>query len=175
MPRKHRNTKGQKPRVNKTSRKETTIEQRVAMVAKSDFLAVKEVSENMDIPHDTVKRVIAKARNHARENRLPLTDRSNYEDKPHTGQPKKLTTEQEDWICNWITKEDTDHRDLLPEQIISKLNLDISESTLQQLMYDRGYSRKRCGWKNNLSSPVKRHRVSWASKWGPVVKSPNGK
>ena len=122
-----------------------------------------------------MKKQVLKAQKCATENRVPLTDRSNYENRPRSGPPKKLTTEQEDWICGWITKEHTDHRDLLPEQVISKLNLDISESTLRQLMYDRGYARKRCGWKNDLPSPVKRHHVYWATKLGPVLKSLNSK
>ena len=50
-------------------------------------------------------------------------------------------------------------------EVIVKLELDISESLLFQVMFDRGYSRKKHGWKPILSTPVKNYRKEFASEY----------
>ena len=75
---------------------------------------------------------------------MPLGDISNYQDSARSGQPRKLTDQQCDEICDWIT-ECKEHCDMQAWEVIVKLRLNISDSTLFQLMYDQRYSFKRFG------------------------------
>ena len=106
------------------------------------------------------RRAVAKSK----ENRLPLADISNYQSAPRPGQPRKLTIEHGDEICEWVTSCKA-HRDMQAWEVIAKLGLDISDSLLFQTMYDRGYSRKKHGWKPLLSTLVKKHRKKFALKY----------
>lgn len=163
MPTKLRASKARTPRVAKTRRKELSVTERATITSLVQEAGWKQerVAELMKVGTGTVGKTVRRAVAKSKENRLPLADISNYQSAPRSGQPRKLTIEHGDEICEWVTSCKA-HRDMQAWEVIAKLGLDISDSLLFQTMYDRGYSRKKHGWKPLLSTPVKKHRKKFA-------------
>ena len=146
MPTKHRASKGRTLRVAKTTRKETTLSERAqaAILVETGYSEKEAAKAVGTIKPGAVGKIHRRAAAHAKEHRLPLSDISNFQDAPQPGQPRKLSDKQCDEICEWIIM-GKEHRDMQAWEVIAKLRLDISDSLLFQLMYDRDYSRKKHG------------------------------
>ena len=137
MPRKQRASKGLTPRVTKSQRKELLVSERarITSLVEDAGWSKTQVAKHLDLNPGTVGKTARCAVANAKENWKPLSDISNYQDAGRSGQPCKLTDQQCDEICEWITS-CKEHCDMQAWEIIAKLQLNISDSLLFQLMYD---------------------------------------
>lgn len=163
MPRIQRDTKGRQPRANKTSRKETTVPERIyiATLCEKSGKSTREVAKETGIPQSTVTRIAKAARDGAFKQHLPLQSIENFASKHRSGRPQLLSESEKDKIAEKVV-ENRDSRELQANAILKELNLQISPSTLQQLLYDRGYARRDSPQKPALSEKQKETRLEFA-------------
>ena len=103
----------------------------------------REVENELGIPKSSVVRIAAQARQRAAENNRPLQDIANYEEAPGKGRKEVFSSSQADALA----KDVVSCRDCgmkTAEQHIVDLELPISVSTFQIVMYERFFSMTRC-------------------------------
>ena len=163
MPRIQRNTKGCKPRVNKTARKETSISERVyvTVLCEREGKSTHEVLKETGLPQSTVQRIVKHARENALQQYLPLQDLSNYASTHRSGRPQALSSHEKDKIVEKVI-ENGDTRDSQVEDLLKSMNLQISPELFDQVLYDRGYAWRKHSWKPALSQKQKDFRLEWA-------------
>lgn len=151
MPIKSRKSKGQARtqarRVSKSGRKSYTSVKRMLLtfLYECEGQTKKKVAKKIDVTSAAVQRIAFKAKFRVNELRIPLLDIINFQDhNENVDRLKKLTKEKEDEICDYVISSQ-DKRDKEASQHIADMKLDISESVFKQLMYDRGYSRRKHG------------------------------
>ncbi len=171
MLRKRKNTKGQAKtearRVSKSGRKRTIPAKRMlaTYLYEHEGLSVREVAKKTDIRPTTVQDITTKAKSRAENLRIPLLDITNFQDQnANTGRNKKLTKQEEDELCDYVISS-RENRDKEAVQHIAELKLNISDSLFKQIMYDRGYCRRKHGWKTLLDTPTRSKRYRWAQKY----------
>lgn len=163
MPRKPQKFRVSKPSIHKTDRREHGLEKRVVGTCLVEIAhnSVTSAAKEVGIPASTLSKIRKKAVTHAKENDLPLTDPSNYEDNPRSGRSVVLSTSKADQLSSYVVSTQ-ENRDKLAEQHIRELDLNIPTSTFKQIMYDRGYGRRLHGWKTNLEPSHKKKRLEYA-------------
>ncbi len=102
-----------------------------------------EVENELDIPKSTVKRIAAQARQRAKENHRPLEDISNYQEAPGRGRKEVFSSSQADALAKYVVS-CRDCRIKTAQEHIVDLELPISVSAFQNLMYERFFSMTRC-------------------------------
>ena len=166
MPRKPRHTKGQQPRVNKTSRTEYSNVQKAQATAliEVDGNSCRKAARIADMDQGQLSKIRARAVSRAQENDWELTDTRCYENKPRSGRPKVLTKAQGDEICEWVTAT-KDRRGMLARQIKEEiglwLDIQVSEDVIKKLMYERGYVHSKNQWKTHLEDHHKATRLAY--------------
>lgn len=155
-----------KPVQHKTGRREYSLTQRAIGTAliEIDGNSVRQAAQKTGIPHNTLSRIRKRAVQHADENDLPLDDPSNYEDAPRAGRTPVLTVEEGDNVCSYVTAS-RENREKSATELINEMGLKISESTLKQVMYDRGYARNAHGWKTRLEPSHRAARKTFGIKY----------
>ena len=151
MPVKHRKTKGRAKTeargVSKSGKNRIGSPERMLATAlyMTEGYTKQQTAERTGIKPYTVQRIAARARDRADNLRIPLLDRTNFQDRnENTGASKKLTKEEEDELCDYVISS-RENRDKEAIQHIADLGLNISDSTFKQIMYDRGYCRRKHG------------------------------
>ena len=91
-----------KPTVHKTDRKKCDLGKHVAATCsiKITHNSVTSAAKQVGIPLSTLSRIRKNAVEHAKENNLPLTDLSNYKDKPRSGKSPALSVDEGDQLCS---------------------------------------------------------------------------
>lgn len=160
IPRKPQKFRVSKPTVHGTDRREHDLGKRIAATCLVEIAhnSVTSAAKQVGIPKNTLSCIRRKAVEHAKENDLPITDPSNYEDSFRSGRPAALSLDEGDQLCSHVVST-RESRDKTAEQHIHELGLNISVSTFTQIMYDRGYGRRLHGWKTKLDAPHKSKRL----------------
>ena len=155
-------TKGRHPYPNKTERREySNVEKTRACTLLGEGYSYHDVAVRTGIPHSSLQQLHRKAVHNFISFQILMTDSEVYKTTPGRGAPKKLTTEEEDAICDYIVGA-ADSRKMTTPVIIKDLDLDISESLLNQIMYDWGYHRGSSGWKTELTEEQKAKWLQFA-------------
>ena len=175
MPRKIRRTKGRAKteefyRINKKTGNErnhyTDLGRKI--VATERYLhqgeSARKVAADMDIPRSTVERVANRARKLSIQHRRPLADISNYQVQLGRGRPTIFSQSQGDALAAYVTSSRI-HRMKTAQQHIIDLKLQISVELFQNLMYERGLARRRCGWKTILNDTQRQARYQFALRY----------
>jgi hypothetical protein len=119
----------------------------------------------------TIQKVLSTVVKRAKEQNIPITSPSLYEDLPHSGRPELLTPRQKRAIIKIVTK-DRAHREKEPFQAIADGDFkdivpQMSITTFENVMYEAGYSRKKPGWKPPLTAKEEQERYQWALAHNP--------
>lgn len=132
-----------------------------------DGNSVRKAARIVKISYNRLSEIRNKAVEAAKENDRPLDADENYENDPeHHRGPRHFYTQQEgDKICERIVSS-PENRRKTSAQLRNDLELSCSISCLNQLMYNRGYSRKLSGWKPRLSKQQRDARRRFAKKYG---------
>ena len=102
-----------------------------------------EVENELDIPESSVRRIAAQARQRAEENRRPLEHISNYQEASGRGRKEVFSSSQADALAKYVVS-CRDCRMKTAQEHIVDLELPISVSTFQNIMYERFFSMTRC-------------------------------
>ena len=102
-----------------------------------------EVENELDIPKSSVKRIAAQARQRAEENRRPLEHISNYQEASGRGRKEVFSASQADALAKYVVSCRNCRMKTAQEHIVD-LELSISVSTFQNIMYERFFGMTRC-------------------------------
>ena len=146
---KHRKIKGrikiEARKVSKSSRKRIDFPER--MLATALYLieeyTKQQTAERTELKPFIVQRIAARARNRADDLRISLLDRINFQNRNENIKAfKKLIKEKKDELCDYVISS-RENRDKETIQHIIDLELNISDSTFKQIMYDKDYCRRK--------------------------------
>ncbi|KAI9796913.1 MAG: hypothetical protein M1835_002754 [Candelina submexicana] len=159
MPRKPpRHTKGQKPRVNKTSRREYNIVEQSRCVAFiQDGCTYRTAEVKTGIPASTIQRIYKRALSRCKELGVSLNDPKVYQNGIGRGRPHMFTEEEADRICERATSTLEERKKTAVEHI-QEFGLDISESKFKTILYKRGWWRDGGTWKTSQQTPKKKEQ-----------------
>ncbi|KAI9711074.1 MAG: hypothetical protein M1812_007268 [Candelaria pacifica] len=159
MPRKPpRHTKGQKPRVNKTSRREYNIVEQSRCVAFiQDGCSYRTAEVKTGIPASTIQRIYKRALRRCKELGVSMNDPKVYQHGNGRGRPHMFTDEEGDRICEQATSTPEERKKTAVEHI-QMLGLDISESKFKTILYKRGWWRDGGTWKTSQTPKKKEQR-----------------
>lgn len=107
----------------------------------------------------------------AEQSGFPLWDPQLYQTELGRGRKELLTPEQKKEVIR-ITTQDREHREKESWQAIkhgdySHFLPEMSISTLENIMYEAGYARRRPGWKPSLTPSQEKERYQWALAHNP--------
>jgi hypothetical protein len=160
-------------RVAKTPRTEIPPETRAFIAGAVLFGNAKQhtLAAALQRPQGTISKVLNRIKDKAESGGFDLWDPIVYENDIGRGRPELLTRVQKDEIIR-ITTQDRNHREQEAWQAIQKRNFDavapnISVSTLENVMYEAGYKRRKPGWKPPLSPSQRRERLKWTLNHNP--------
>jgi hypothetical protein len=111
---------------------------------------------------------VQRAKKLASENNRPLLAPENFhDDRSKNRQPPVLNEKQKDDIVTFVIAS-RDHRNMQAEQLCREPSLpNVSTSTMQQALYDKGYGRQHPGWKVPLDADAKAQRVAILKQYHP--------
>ena len=112
--------------------------------------AAQEVENELGIPGSSVRRIAAQARQCAKENHRPLEDISNYQEASGRGRKEVFSSSQADVLAKYVFS-CRDCRMKTAQEHIVDLELPISVSAFQNLMYERFFSMTRCASESHQS------------------------
>ena len=170
MPRKILKTKplkARKPRAPpKISRKTIPFLQRMQIVEDKKLgLRDRKIGNRLSINYQTVNIVFRKVINRSYKLGLPNNNPRCYKDNTSTKRRKRvITKDYKDELVYYITLI-RENRKKIATEYINELNLYISVSKFEQIIYDRGYLRGIAGWKLYLSNNHKRTRKGWCQQY----------
>ncbi len=128
------------------------------------------VKKDTGVNPSTAHQIVQRAKRLASENNRPLLALENFhDDRSHDHRPLALSKGQKNQIVNFVT-ESRAHRDMQADELQREPSLpNVSTSTIQQTLYDKGYGRQRPGWKVPLDSDAKAQHVAILKKYHPDV------
>ena len=136
MVHKNRKTKGIKPLVRKTDRRETDPAIRHRMVVKSmEGTTLRDIARFYEKDRSTVVKIVQKAERRAKRDRVPLQALSNVQNSPgKRHRPRVYTDGEEREIYNKVTKNRAERKKPALAHI-AEIGLKCKESTFEKLMY----------------------------------------
>ena len=150
----------------KTSRTSIPLVQRIQIVEDKKLgLKNREIGAQLRIHHQTVGKVFRRVMNRSCELGIPVDDPLCYKDDTSTkGRKRVLTEECEEELVLYVASTRETRKKTAAEHI-NELDLCISISKFEQVMYDHGYSRGKAGWKLYLNDKHKRDRKEWCQRY----------
>lgn len=174
--RKPRNYKGLHPIPPKTARRELSETERafIAGACMSGNLSHNDALhffDNNRCSKSTITRTTQHVKKVAEEYGCKITDPRCFQNLPGRGGIHKVTEDHKKLIIA-ITTQDRSHREKESWQAIddgdySGVLPNLSISTLENIMYEAGYSRRKPGWKPPLTPAQERERYQWALTHNP--------
>lgn len=135
------------------------------------------ISTTMNIPQSTIATFIKAAKRKAQDQGTDLLDHIIYEEAHRSGRPKALNAEEKELIIKAVTQSkksrkmrseefsihvDNDNNSALPLCIER-----VSTSTVEAVLYEQGYARRKLTWKPVLTPAQKVKRLAWAHQYHP--------
>jgi transposase len=169
MPRKPKKTKGRKPRVNKSGRKDIPPETQAAVTAlESGGASYTKIQKETGVKSSTAYDIVQRAKKRASQNQRRLLAPENFHnDRSNAGRRKALDNGQKAKIVQFVT-ESREHRNMQADDLRREPSLpNVSTSTIQNVLYDKGYCREKPGWKCPLDADNKAQHVAILKKYHP--------
>lgn len=153
MPRKRKNTKGQKPRQRKTERKELDPVVRARIVTlRQEGYTERAIEEKTGVKKSTMNRIYKHTIQRSTELQVSVDDPRCYQSRQRPGRPIYPSHKEAERIFEY-TVSTLENRRKTAMQLIQELDVKgtkpgklLSESKFKQIMYDRGYGRKDNVW-----------------------------
>jgi hypothetical protein len=162
-----------KKRVSKTSRTEIPAETRAFIAGAVLFgnASQHSLAATLHRGQSSISEMLKRVKDKADEGGFDLWDPVLYQNDIGRGRPEVLTQGQREEIIR-ITTQNRTYREkqawqAIQEGIYDAIASKISVTTIENVMYQAGFSRRRPGWKPSLTPSQQKERYAWALRYNP--------